>query len=78
MWGDKGAAPPRGCAPPHAKQFETMSKTITLTSDEIVSITSAIEDRIILLEDYLSNHDGTPIAHKQLEEFKEIMAKLNN
>lgn len=55
-----------------------MGKTITLTSDEIVSITSAIEDRIILLEDYLSNHDGTPIVHKQLEEFKEIVEKLNN
>lgn len=55
-----------------------MDKTITLTSDEIVNITSAIEDRIILLEDYLSNHDGTPIAHKQLEEFKGILAKLNN
>lgn len=55
-----------------------MDRTITLTSDEIVSITSAIEDRIILLEDYLLNHDGTPIAHKQLEEFKGILAKLNN
>lgn len=55
-----------------------MDKTITLTSDEIVSITSAVEDRIILLEDYLSNHDGTPIARKQLEGFKEIVAKLNN
>lgn len=55
-----------------------MEKTITLTSDEIVSITSAIEDRIILLEDYLSNHDGTPIAHKRLKEFKGILAKLNN
>ena len=55
-----------------------MDKTITLTSDEIVNITSAIEDRIILLEDYLSKHDGTSIAHKRLKEFKEIKAKLNN
>lgn len=55
-----------------------MEKTITLTSDEIVSITSAVEDRIILLEDYLSNQDGTPIAHKRLKEFKRILAKLNN
>ena len=55
-----------------------MSRTVTLSSDEIYNITSAIEDRIILLENYLSNHDGTPIAHKQLEEFKEIVAKLNN
>ena len=58
--------------------FKAMDKTITLTSDEIVNITSAIEDRIILLEDYLSKHDGTPIAHKRLKEFKEIKAKLNN
>ena len=26
--GDKGAAPPRGYAPPHAKQFETMADNI--------------------------------------------------
>jgi hypothetical protein len=76
--GDKGAAPPRGYAPPHAKQFETMSKTITLTSDEIVNITSAIEDRIILLEDFISNHADSPKAHKRLKEFKGILAKLNN
>ena len=55
-----------------------MEKTITLTSDEIVNITAAIEDRIILLEDYLSKHDGTPVAHKRLKEFKEIKSKLNN
>lgn len=55
-----------------------MSKTITLTSDEITNIKSAIEDRIILLEDYLSNNDGTPIAHKRLKEFKGILAKLND
>lgn len=29
MWGeDKGAAPPRGYAPPHAKQFKTMAKEV--------------------------------------------------
>ena len=55
-----------------------MDKTVTLTIDEIVNITSAIEDRIILLEDYLSKHDGTPVAHKRLKEFKEIKSKLNN
>ena len=55
-----------------------MEKTITLTSEEIVNITSAIEDRIILLEDYLSKHDGTPVAHKRLKEFKEIKEKLNH
>ena len=55
-----------------------MDKTITLTSDEIANIKSAIEDRIILLEDYLSKHDGTPVAHKRLKEFKEIKSKLNN
>ena len=43
-----------------------MDKTITLTSEEIANIKSAIEDRITLLEDYLSKHDGTPIAHKRL------------
>ena len=55
-----------------------MDRTVTLTIDEIVNITSAIEDRIILLEDYLSKHDGTPVAHKRLKEFKEINSKLNN
>ena len=55
-----------------------MDRTITLSGDEIYNITSAIEDRIILLEDYLSNNDGTPAAHKRLKEFKEIKAKLNN
>lgn len=55
-----------------------MDKTVTLTSDEIVNITSAIEDRIILLEDYLSKNEGTPVAHKRLKEFKEIKSKLNN
>ena len=55
-----------------------MEKTITLTSEEIANIKSAIEDRITLLEDFISKHDGTPIAHKRLKEFKEIKAKLNN
>ena len=55
-----------------------MDRTVTLTSDEIVNITSAIEDRIILLEDYLSNHADSHKAHKRLKEFKEIKAKLNN
>ena len=55
-----------------------MDKTITLTSEEIANIKSAIEDRITLLEDYLSKHDGTPVAHKRLKEFKEIKSKLNN
>ena len=55
-----------------------MSKIVLLTDDEIYNITSAIEDRITLLEDYLSKHDGTPIAHKRLKEFKGILAKLND
>ena len=55
-----------------------MEKTITLTSEEIANIKSAIEDRIILLEDYLSKNEGTQIANKRLKEFKEIKAKLNN
>ena len=55
-----------------------MDKKITLTSEEIANIKSAIEDRIILLEDYLSKHDGTPVAHKRLKEFKGILAKLND
>ena len=55
-----------------------MEKTITLTREEIANIKSAIEDRIILLEDYLSNNEGTPIAHKRLKEFKEIKEKLNH
>ena len=54
-----------------------MEKTITLTSEEIANIKSAIEDRIILLEDYLSNNEGTPIANKQLKEFKDIKEKFN-
>ena len=57
---------------------KTMEKTITLTSDEIANIKSAIEDRIILLEDYLSKNEGTPIAHKRLKEFKDIKEKLNH
>ena len=55
-----------------------MSKIVLLTDDEIYNISSAISDRIILLEDYLSKHDGTPIAHKRLKEFKGILAKLND
>lgn len=55
-----------------------MDKTITLTSDEIANITSVIEDRIIIIEDYLSNHDDTPILHKRLKEFKGILEKLND
>ena len=55
-----------------------MGRTVTLTSDEIVNITSAIEDRIILLEDFISNHADSPKAHKRLKEFKGILAKLNN
>ena len=55
-----------------------MDRTVTLTSDEIVNITSAIEDRIILLEDFISYHVDSPKAHKRLKEFKEIKSKLNN
>ena len=55
-----------------------MNKTISLTSEEIANIKSAIEDRIILLEDYLSKNEGTQIAHKRLKEFKEIKEKLNH
>ena len=55
-----------------------MDRTVTLTSDEIVNITSAIEDRIILLEDFISNHAYSPKAHKRLKEFKGILAKLND
>ena len=54
-----------------------MEKTITLTSEEIANIKSAIEDRIILLEECISSHDDTPITHKRLKEFKEIKEKLN-
>ena len=54
-----------------------MDRTVTLTSDEIVNITSAIEDRITLLEDFISNHADSPKAHKRLKEFKSILAKLN-
>ena len=52
-----------------------MEKTITLTSDEIYNITSAINDRIILLEETISSHNDIPITHKRLKEFNEIMAK---
>ena len=55
-----------------------MDKTITLTSEEIANIKSAIEDRITLLEDFISYHADSPKAHKRLKEFKEIKAKLNN
>ena len=55
-----------------------MDRTVTLTSDEIVNITSAIEDRITLLEDFISNHADSPKAHKRLKEFNGILAKLND
>ena len=55
-----------------------MDKTITLTSEEIANIKSAIEDRITLLEDFISYHADSPKAHKRLKEFKEIKSKLNN
>lgn len=54
-----------------------MSKIISLTSDEIYNITSAINDRIILLEETISRHNDIPITHKRLKEFNEIKAKLN-
>ena len=55
-----------------------MDKKITLTSEEIANIKSAIEDRITLLEDFISYHADSPKAHKRLKEFKEIKSKLNN
>ena len=55
-----------------------MDKKITLTSEEIANIKSAIEDRITLLEDFISNHADSHKAHKRLKEFKEIKSKLNN
>lgn len=53
-----------------------MEKTITLSGDEIYNIASAINDRIILLEEHISKNVDTPITHKRLKEFKEIKAKL--
>lgn len=53
-----------------------MEKTITLTSEEIANIKSAINDRIILLEDTIANHEDCPMTHKRLKEFNEIKAKL--
>lgn len=55
-----------------------MSKMVLLTDGEIYNISSAISDRIILLEDFLSNHTDSPKAHKRLKEFKGILAKLND
>ena len=55
-----------------------MDKTITLTSEEIANIKYAIEDRITLLEDFISYEADSPKAHKQLKQFKEIKEKLNH
>ena len=55
-----------------------MDKKITLTSEEIANIKSAIEDRITLLEDFISNHADSHKAHKRLKEFKGILANLND
>lgn len=53
-----------------------MERTVTLSGDEIYNITSAINDRIILLEDTIANHKDCPMTHKRLNEFNEIKAKL--
>ena len=53
-----------------------MERTITLTGGEIYNITSAINDRIILLEEIIANHEDCPITHKRLKEYNEIKAKL--
>ena len=53
-----------------------MEKTITLTSEEIANIKSAINDRIILLEEIIANHEDCPMTHKRLKEYNEIKAKL--
>ena len=55
-----------------------MDRTITLTSDEIYNISSAISDRITIIEDFISNHADSPKTHKRLKKFKAILAKLNN
>lgn len=55
-----------------------MSKMVSLTDDEIYNITSAIQSRIILLEDFISSRTDASYAHKRLKEFKDIMAKLND
>ena len=64
-------------APPQPNGQKTMGRTVTLSGDEIYNITSAINDRIILLEDCISRHKDSPMTHKRLKEFKEIKAKLN-
>lgn len=53
-----------------------MDRTITLSGDEIYNITSAINDRIILLEEIIANHKDCPMTHKRLKEYNEIKAKL--
>lgn len=53
-----------------------MGRTVTLSGDEIYNITSAINDRIILLEDFIARYKDCPMAHKRLKEFNEIKAKL--
>ena len=78
MCGEIRGQRPHGATPlPTSNRQELMEKTITLTSDEIYNITSAINDRIILLEETISSHNDIPITHKRLKEFNEIKAKLN-
>lgn len=41
-----------------------MGRTVTLSGDEIYNITSAIDDRIILLEDIIARHKASISSSK--------------
>ena len=58
---------------------KTMEKTITLTSDEISSITLAIYDKVMNLSQavLICGAEITPNAQKRIENLKAIALKLN-
>ena len=56
-----------------------MTKTITLTSDEISNITNALYDKVMNLSQavLICGAEITPNAQKRIENLKAIALKLN-
>ena len=76
----RGQRPQGASAPPHAKQFEIMDKTITLTSDDICTITLALLDKAMNIKNS-AKICGITLSSQTLNKLasmQELVNKIND
>lgn len=76
----RGQRPHGANAPPHAKHFEAMDKTITLTSDDICIITLALLDKAMNIKNS-AKICGITLSSQTLNKLasmQELVNKIND